>query len=70
MVEVAPSWFEFGGGVNCLIGRVKLVWTSDSYARHDKDDYDELGAGELFDVLIELLGGRVLVFLSYLFLSF
>ena len=55
---------EFGGGANCLIGGVKIAWTSDSDERDDKED-DELGVGELFNALVEVLLGWLLVFLLF-----
>ena len=69
MVEVVPSRLEFSGGVNCLIGGVKVVWTSDRDERDDKDD-DDLGAGELFDCLVEVLFGWLLAFKLCLILLF
>ena len=53
MVEVVPSWLEFGGGESCVIGGVKVVWTRDRDERDNKDD-DEFGTGELFDALVEV----------------
>ena len=69
VVEVVPSRLDFGGGEHYLAGGVKNAWTSDRDERDDNDD-DDLSVGELFDALVEVLLGWLLVFLLCLFILF
>ena len=69
MVKVVPYRLDFVGGAHCLIGGLKVVWTS-KRDEHDDEDDDDISAGELFDTLVEVLGSGLLAFISCLFILF